>query len=435
MTDEKKGKGFFALDVDQFFKIQDKGLGIEEAATYLALMKGTDQSNTISRGGVNSVMEYTGLARSEAKRAIANLARVELLQVLDVERIRARTAERYRLPPHEGRQPLTALEASVVADLELGLQPTTTKDKNTAFRAGQKGWIEKLSTGWAAVPASQRIAFIPNMFVDMPGHTSPLKRLVQIGEIGPTMLAAEIYHKQDLMNERGVPTNEIRAYYRSALSLTAGKSQSGYRLHKLTRGRLYDEWDKEAKKNVQQDASASCNSRAWRAGLWDNLRALEGAGICEWAVYSANGKPAGDHFSFNRPQRPLGVLRNGKHVRNTPEASVALLSYMMWCEQNPSGQWKTPETTSEEMGAFWRDHGPIIAVESAQVSHVEGVGILRMAYRAETENTAQWFRDLHKEKDASLFFLETVCKAAFPEMVMLQWDSDHLAKSVSAISK
>ena len=91
MTDKKKSKGFFALDVDQFFEIQDKGLGVEEAATYLALMKGTDQTNTISRGGVNSVMEYTGLTRSEAKRAIDNLAKVKLVEKLDVERARAKT--------------------------------------------------------------------------------------------------------------------------------------------------------------------------------------------------------------------------------------------------------------------------------------------------------------------------------------------------------
>lgn len=52
---------------------------------------------------------------------------------------------------------MTALEAYVVADIGAGRQPTITKDKNTAFRAQQKGWIEKLSTGWAAVPDSPRI--------------------------------------------------------------------------------------------------------------------------------------------------------------------------------------------------------------------------------------------------------------------------------------
>lgn len=429
VTDEKKSKGFFALDVDQFFKIQDKGLGIEEAATYLALMKGTDQTNTISRGGVNSVMEYTGLTRSEAKRAIDNLARVDLIEKLDVERARAKTVPRFKLPPNERRAPLTALEATAMAEIEAGRQPTTTKDKNTAFRAGQKGWIEKLSTGWAAVLASQRIAFIPNMFVDAPGQASPLGRLVQIGEIGPVMLAAELYHRQDLMNERGIPSSLIRAYYRSGSSIMAGSTPSGFRLHDLVPGRLYTE------KNEEKSFDKSYQPERFRHGkesFWSDLKALDAAHVTEWAIYSANGKPS-EQYDFNRPQRPLGVLRGGKHVRNTPEAAAALVSYMMWCEQERISKG-SGSFTAEEMGQRWRDYSPIIAVENAHVTHIEGIGILRMACRANTENTAQWFRDRRKEQREALFFLDGVRKAAFPESVVIQSDKDILSKSGAGIS-
>ena len=265
---------FFALDVDQFFKIQDKGLGIEEAATYLALMKGTDQTNTISRGGVNSVMRYTGLSRSEAKRAIDNLAREGLVKTLDVERARARTVPRFKLPPHEGRTPLTALEASVVADIEAGRLPATTRDRNTAFRTQQKGWIENLSTGWASVPVSQRVAYIPNMFSDMQGQTSPLGRLVQIGEIGPVMSAAELYHRQNLMNERGIPPNLIRAYYRSVSSVMAGSTPSGFRLHYLAPGRTYTE------KGEEKSFGAAYQPESFRhrkESFWSDLEALDAA--------------------------------------------------------------------------------------------------------------------------------------------------------------
>ena len=430
MTDEKKSKGFFALDVDQFFKIQDKGLGIEEAATYLALMKGTDQTNIISRGGVNSVMEYTGLARSEAKRAIDNLARVELVEKLDVERARAKTAPRFKLPQHEGRSPLTALEASVLSEIEAGRQPTATKDKNTAFRAQQKGWIEKLSTGWAAVPASQRIAYIPNMFVDMQGQTSPLGRLVQIGEIGPVMLAAELYYKQDLMNERGIPSSLIRAYYRSGSSIMAGSTPSGFRLHQLVAGRLYTEKGEEKSFDKAYQPE---KFRHGREAFWDDLKALSAAHVTEWAIYSANGKPSGE-YTFNRPQRPLGVLRGGKHVRKTPEADAAFVSYMMWCEQERISKG-AGSFTAEEMGQFWRDYSPIIAVENAHVAHIEGIGILRMVHRADTENTAQWFRDRHKERREALFFLDGVRKAAFPESVLIQSDSNIQGNSDAAISR
>jgi hypothetical protein len=430
MTNEKKGKGFFVLDMDQFFKIQDKGLGIEEAATYLALMKGTDQTNTISRGGVNSVMEYTGLARSEAKRAIDNLARVNLVEKLDVERVRAKTVPRFKLHPHEGRSPLTALEASVVAEIEAGMQPTTSKDKNTAFRAQQKGWIEKLSTGWAAVPILQQIAYVPNMFVDMQGQTSPLGRLVQIGEVGPVMLAAELYHRQDLMNEKGIPSSMIRAYYRSGSSVMAGSTPSGFRLHHLVPGRLYTE------KGEEKSFDKAYQPEKFRHGkesFWSDLKALDAAHVTEWAIYSANGKPSGE-YAFNRPQRPLGVLRGGKHVQSAPEADAAFVSYMMWYEQERISKG-TGTFTAEEMGQFWRNYSPIIAVENAHVSHVEGIGILRMVYRADTENTGQWFRDLHKERQEALFFLDGVRKAAFLESFEIQSDRGILSNSGAAISK
>ena len=52
MAKKAKSKGFFALDVHQFERIRQTGLGVEEAATYLSLLKSTDQSNVVSSGGV-----------------------------------------------------------------------------------------------------------------------------------------------------------------------------------------------------------------------------------------------------------------------------------------------------------------------------------------------------------------------------------------------
>ncbi|WP_192931275.1 hypothetical protein, partial [Gemmobacter serpentinus] len=107
---------------------------------------------------------------------------------------------------------------------------------------------------------------------------------------------------------------------------------------------------------------------------------------------------------------------------------------MMWCEQERISKGSGPFTV-EEMGQWWRDYSPIIAVENAHVPHVEGVGILRMVCRASTENTAQWFRDRLKEQDEALFFLDGVRKAAFPESVVIQSDSGILSNSGAAISK
>lgn len=422
---EKKSKGFFALDVDQFFRINSLNLGIEEAATYLALMKGTDETNTVSRGGINSIMEYTGLSRAEAKRAVEKLERYGLLQKIHVERARARTAPRYLLPQHEPRRALAKAEADVVARIEAGQQPQGKTEINAAYRAEQKGWIEKQSQGWAPLPPTRRVAFIPNTFVHAEGWQSPLKRLVQIGEIGPAMLAAELYHKQDLMNDRGVPLADIRAYLHAAKSETLGGRASGYRLHQLEFGR------EGSDDNTFDESYVPSNFRADNDTFWKDLRALHKAHLVEWAIYSANGKPKNE-FDYKRPQRPLGVLRNGKHVSSTPEANAALVAYIAFIEHHrEDGAESLP---FEQVLHLWREHTPIIAIEEAHVSHVEGVGILRMVHRAATENTTQWFRDLNKECRECLFFLQGAMKAAFPHMPELQEKYVKHAEGASAIS-
>jgi hypothetical protein len=385
-------------------------LGIEEAVAYLALMKGTDETNVISRGGINSVTNYTGITRSEAKRAIDNLDRIGLIEQLEVERARAKTLSRYKLPIHESRRALAAQEDAVAEQVANGEQPISKRDLNAAQRAQQKGWLEKLSTGWASVPPAQRIAYIPNMFVHMEGHASPLKRLVGYEELGPVMLAAELYHKQNLMNERGIPTREIRQYYSSAGKELLGTLPRGYQLHTLRPGRLFKQEGEE------EDILSSYDPDSFQYSsqdLWRDITALEKAHLVEWAVFSVSGRPKNED-AFNRPQRPLGVLRNGKQVLNTPEAAAAFVTYyllpMQLCVR---GGYEIPQL--DQLILQWRDGTWLFAVEETRVEHVEGVGILRLVHRADTENAAEWFRNLHREVRDALFFLQQARDASFPQ--------------------
>jgi len=130
------------LDVDQYARIKQAGLEIEVAVTYAALMKSTDETNTISRGGINSVVEYTGLTRSKAKRSVNNLVRAGLIEVLDVDRIRARTVPRYRLPYFEGRTALASLEEGIVSKVDRGGQPEGQSEIAAAQRATKKAGLK-----------------------------------------------------------------------------------------------------------------------------------------------------------------------------------------------------------------------------------------------------------------------------------------------------
>jgi len=285
MAKKAKNKGFFALDVHQFERIRQNNLGVEEAATYLSLLKSTDQSNVVSVGGVNSVQKYSGLTRAEAKKAIRNLERIGLIETLEVERKRARTAPRQNLPIYDSREPLTGKAKAIVQAIQEGRQPSGPSETGAAYRARDKGWIEKRADGWQILEHSNTVAFIPNSFVQVREGHSPLYRLMNGGELGPIMLAAELYQLQNLMDERGVPLDMIRGHFRASEDFSV--RFQNHRLHHLIPGRAYQDEETGERKSFDR-----VYDHRWRGesgtGFWDNLRALDAAHVTEWAVYSGS---------------------------------------------------------------------------------------------------------------------------------------------------
>lgn len=411
MAKKAKSKGFFALDVHQFERIRQNGLGVEEAATYLSLLKSTDQSNVVSSGGVRSVMDYSGLSRAEVKRAVRHLENRGLIECLEVERKRARKAERYNLPIYDSRRSLSPKERGIVDAIEAGQQPAGNSDIQAAHRAASKGWVEKRSDGWQIIEHANTVAFIPNSFVQVSEGHSPLYRLVNGGELGPIMLAAELYQLQNLMDERGVPLDVIRGHFRASDDFSV--RLQNHRLHYLVPGRLYQDDETGERRSFDR-----AHSHKWRGeggqAVWDNLRALDAAHVTEWAVYSANGRtPEHDEYAYNRPQRPLGVLRNGRQVLNTPESRPAFMAFLVYKLKHTDGQLteSLPQMIEE-----WQSSGWVFAFENASVSHVEGVSVLRLTHRAATDNAKVWYRDLCQECDEAFFFVEMAARSYFPQI-------------------
>ncbi len=132
----KKRKGFFALDVDQFERAAD--LGLEPATAYLALMAGTDQSNTVSAWGINAIVTHTGLTRHEAKHAVTSLAKNDLLHELEGARTRARTKPRYSLPVQDKRPTAARLRSRLPDHLKArGRTLALLNARDTGKREGQ----------------------------------------------------------------------------------------------------------------------------------------------------------------------------------------------------------------------------------------------------------------------------------------------------------
>ena len=401
-------RGFFAVDVNQFEKIRNSELGIEEAATYLTLLAGSDQSNTLSTWGIQGIRKCTGFTRAEALRAVDQLAQYRMIEILKVENKNARKVPRYRLPIYETRKPLVGREKAVFDLIKSAQQPSSRNEKQAAHRAKKKGWVEVENSAWKIVEHANEVAFIPNSFVSVEDRNSPLRRLVNNGELDPLMLAVEIYQYQNLLEDRGVPVDLALRYWHCDDVKYLGK----HNLHQLELGRTYIDPE-----TGSEDGFSGAQNRSWQTpGFWRNLKALEKLHIVEWAVYSANGKPtSGDEYAFNRPQRPLGVLRNGKHVSKTPEAVPAILSYLSSLiysgEIEPGGM-----IDLNDIVISWLGDSPIVAVENSSVDHVEGVGILRMVHRADTENCKAWYKELCGECDEAVFFIEQAIQSQFPQI-------------------
>lgn len=412
MAKKAKSKGFFALDVHQFERIRQHNLGVEEAATYLSLLKSTDQSNVVSSGGVRSVMDYSGLSRAEVKRAIRHLENWGLIECLEVERKRARKAERYNLPIHDSRRSLSPKERGIVDAIEAGQQPAGNSDIQAAHRAASKGWVEKRSDGWQIIEHANTVAFIPNSFVQVSEGHSPLYRLVNGGELGPIMLAAELYQLQNLMDERGVPLEVIRGYFHASPDFDVRFDR--HRLHHLKHGRFYEDEETGERKGFDKSCEPRLLKDYQQKKFWPWLDALDAAHVTEWAVYSANGKTTEhDEHAHNRPQRPLGVLRNGRQVLNTPESRPAFMAFLVYKLKQAKGQLteSLPQLIEE-----WQSSGWVFAFENASVSHVEGISVLRLTHRAATDNAKVWYRDLCEECDKAFFFVEMAARSYFPQI-------------------
>jgi hypothetical protein len=390
----KKGNGFFAADINQFKRAVE--IGLEPAVAYLALMAGTEQTNTISYWGINAITESTGLTRHEAKRAVDALSRAGLLEILDIVRKRARTLPRYRLPRLEARQPLATLEKAALDRVRAGLPP----EANAAARASEKGWIQRVANRWEEVPAEADLGFLPNSFVRTRVGTSPLARILNLGEPAPLQLAVCLYHRQNLLEDRGVPPADLRRHFHADLRQL---DDHPYKVVTLRPGRRWED--------TSIDRSAYPERFGFdRDTVWPALTSLELCHIVEWTIYTTNGKSP-EKFGFGRPSKPAGVIRNGRVVKFGPEFRAGLWAYLIGEHRNSGAH-----------AYGWHSEATLMAIESASVMHAEGVGILRMTHKVDTQNTKAWSQNIYEESCAAIFFYQEAAEALGIEDVEREYE-------------
>ena len=80
-------------------------------------------------------------------------------------------------------------------------------------------------------------------------------------------------------------------------------------------------------------------------------------------------------------------------------------------------------TDNAEAVRFWAENNLLMAIENASVPHVEGVGILRMTHRADTDNAKAWWSQINEESRKAVFFYESVAKEAGCEVSDMEGDN------------
>lgn len=389
----KKRHGFFKVDLDQFLEIPRRGLGLEEAAAYLALLVGTDKTNSVTAYGINSVRNYTGLSRGDAYQAVEALVQHGLVKKLQVSRARAKTEPRYEIIASQTKEPLGGLEFAVIEMIKGGRQPISSSEKNAAFRAKRKGWIEKVEDKWQLTEDIRRYAYLPNVFVRADEGLSPLAKLVSYGELCALILAVELYFKQDLLKYHGVPPQEIRLHF--------GKLQETP-LVEITRG-AYSAYELSSECRLEGDLAGFSLAPE---DIYRGLKILQELRLVELTIFASTGAPSAAK-GYGRLVFPIAVWRSGEMARSAPETMVSMAAYVIKALSSRDDDGLAAACTP----FYSRRPLPFMFIHRSGFEHVEGIGILRLVLRADTANTKEWWRETQQMVAQQFLVINDVAQA------------------------
>jgi hypothetical protein len=241
--------GFFAVDRRAWAHVCR--LGMNPAVTYLVLARGTLGDNRTTKWSVNAVEPYTGISRSRAAQAIAELERAKAV-VRDPaskrDRPKFRMAPAHEIPDCQGHPPpaLNPEQQRVFDQLrdgwtlvpptvearqreELGRwgtrQPRKVADQLVAVGRADRG-MDNAVAPWedglryravlhdAEAAAKPGWVWLPNAIVDgAADETAPVELVRQTGSAPTLRLLVDLYGAHNLDEDGGVHFRRIRQSY------------------------------------------------------------------------------------------------------------------------------------------------------------------------------------------------------------------------------
>ena len=383
--DQKKVKGFFAVDVGCFQYACE--IGLNPAVAYLVLASGTGSDNVTTSWSVNAIENYTSISRSRARDAVQLLLKKGLIQEL-----KRGTRPQYKFTSWAELRGMPR-EATLSDRLRIVYQligsgtELDAKQKAAASELVSKRLVVREGAHFVILPPpAPELAFIPNAFVcGAARETPPLERLRQAQDAKALRMAVDLYHTQNLLEDEGVSRN---VFYKKFNRHKYGEFRqfclwgferdgqiSAYSNHPLVASHIGSYPDDFQRRTEEERAHIKRD--VWSA-FWSCLQVIEDCGVIEWVPYLVEGDGSEAEIihplcweATDSPEYELAALAH--------EAAVLMARF--------AGTPALRDLSSTKIGDCLLNLAPI----PRHFQNVQLLGIARLRYRAHTKITSIWF--------------------------------------------
>lgn len=393
---------FFVVDVDVFHSICDRE-PIGAALAYLILACGTGRDNVTSTWSAEAVKNYGGYTWRKAKDYVDRLIGDGF-----VERIVGGRKPRFRLLVPDPRRALSPLEQTTVDQVERGEAPATASEKNAAYRAEEKGWLERAYNGALRVKeCNRRLAWLPNeLATGVAGAPPPLFRLSRAGEIDALRLLVDLYSLHDLPEHGGVSRELLHQEYERKLVASVG-SFDVWRFSRVTRAVSWV----DAMRRYRRAISEADQKQGINAG-WLTFRLvemLELAGVLEWVAKLVDGPD----FEA-RDVHPLSLHQCGALAAQGVEHELGLCANAAAMAMLERLWGLDEDELIDRLDSKFGEAEFMLPIDRI-VQNVQVIGVPRLRYRPNTRRTSRWMAELSEQAVAYAQGYLQIIKTYAPE--------------------
>jgi hypothetical protein len=397
---------FFAVDRRTWARACS--LGMNTAAVYLVLARGTARDNRTTAWSVQAVEKYTSISRGRAQQALELLAKNSLVEVL-----RESTRPKYRLrPAHEvpgceGYPPptLDALEERLFEQLRSGKTWVAGKGSKTWGYSNPRTIAESLvRKGWAldegdncfkpivydAEAAAQTDwIWLPNELVTgAAGEVPPVELVRQTQDVMTLRLLVDLYHAQNLRDDGGVSRAVTRrSYERFEVGRQAQFTIWGFRHENGSVTWIGPTLCHKRAKLSPEEVKAGKNPGVDYFRREGQLAEL---GLIEWVPTLVEGEGPDAEIIHPCAMANSGSLED-RLGRAAHDAALSMLT-------DRQHEWAAEQELR-------------LTPVPRHITNVPMIGIARLRYRPKTRKTAAWWADLQAKGEGFLRKYEALSAA------------------------